>query len=71
MAAAYLGIDAVKEQRIGAEIVEPVHETTDEHLLRHDYPAHISSCDRCRAHHNWEKWSKLASFVDVRTGKSL
>ena len=46
-------------------------ETIEEHIRRHDYPAHISSCNSCRYWHNKAKWEKQAVFEDTQAGQEV
>ena len=55
----------------GQQLAKPmaaILETTEAHLERHAYPAHVRDCPRCRYVHNRDKWEEDCTFSDPRTG---
>ena len=51
-----------------ARAIPAIFETTEAHIERHAYPAHVRDCPRCRFVHNREKWEEDCTFTDPRTG---
>lgn len=48
---------------LAAKPLSVVLETTEQHLERHAYPAHVRDCARCRYVHNRARWEEDATFL--------
>ena len=60
--------DAAKKPAVLAKPLGAQLETTEAHVERHCFPAHVRDCERRRYVRNRSQWEEDATYVDPRSG---